>query len=206
MSLGPIARAMGEALRHRQTLGYTVAAGLIFGALIAYLGTAQQIFGEQYGLGAAFPFYFAALAAALGAASMLNARLVMRFGMLALSGWALRVSVTISAVFLVFAMSAGGHPPLWSFMGYMLAVFFCNGLLFGNFNALAMEPMGHIAGSAAAVIGSGASLVSLVIGTPIGRAYDGTVIPLVGGLFVLTAMALGVTAVSVKRVAPAVQT
>jgi DHA1 family bicyclomycin/chloramphenicol resistance-like MFS transporter len=79
-------------------------------------------------------------------------------------------------------------------------------LLFGNFNALAMEPMGHIAGSAAAVIGSIASLVSLVIGTPIGRAYDGTVIPLVGGLFVLTSMALGVTTVSVKRVAPAAQT
>jgi len=205
LSLGPVARAMGEALKNPQTLGYTVAAGLVFGALVAYLGTAQQIFGEQYGLGATFPLYFGALAGALGAASMVNGTLVMRFGMLALSGWALRVSVVISAVFLAFAISAGGHPPLWSFMSYMLAVFFCNGLLFGNFNALAMEPMGHIAGSAAAVIGSLTSLVSVVIGTPIGRAYDGTVIPLVTGLFVLTLMALGVTIASARGVARAAQ-
>ncbi len=96
------------------------------------------------------------------------------------------VSVILSASFLVVALSMHGVPPLWAFMAYMLVVFFCNGLLFGNFNALAMEPMGHIAGSAASVIGSLTSLVSLAVGTPIGRAYDATVVPLVGGLFALT--------------------
>jgi len=65
--------------------------------------------------------------------------------------------------------------------------------MFGNFNALAMEPMGHIAGSAAAVVGSLSSLISVLIGTPIGRAYDGTVTPLVAGLSVLTVTALAVT-------------
>jgi DHA1 family bicyclomycin/chloramphenicol resistance-like MFS transporter len=193
LSLGPVVRALGEVVRTRQTLGYTLAAGLVFAALVAYLATVQQIFGEQYGLGESFPFYFGALAGALGLASITNARLVMRFGMVALSGAALRVSAATSAAFLVVAIACHGHPPFWSFLAYMLVVFFCNGLLFGNFNALAMEPMGHIAGSAAAVVGSLTSLVSVSIGTPIGRAYDGTVIPLVAGLFTMTSASLLVT-------------
>jgi DHA1 family bicyclomycin/chloramphenicol resistance-like MFS transporter len=194
LAIGTVARAMGEALRHRVTLGYAIAAGLIFGAMVAFLATAQQIFAEQYGLGERFPLYFAALASALGVASFANSRLVVRFGMQTLSGYALRTSAAASAAFLAFSIFAGGHPPLAAFMGFLLVVFFCNGLMFGNFNALSMEPMGHIAGSAAAVIGALTSLVSVVIGTPIGRAYDGTVIPLVAGLALLTLSALGVTA------------
>lgn len=194
LSIGPVARAMAEALRNRVTLGYAIAAGLIFGAMVAFLGTAQQTFAEQYGLGEKFPLYFAALASALGLASFANSRLVMRFGMQALSGWALRVSAGLSVAFLGVVLAFGGHPPLFAFVGYLLVVFFCNGLLFGNFNALSMEPMGHIAGSAAAVIGALTSFVSVVIGTPIGRAYDGTVIPLVAGLSLMTISALGMTA------------
>lgn len=193
LSAKPVAAAILEVLRTRQTLRYSIGAGLLFAALIAYLATAQQIFGEMYALGDAFPLYFAALAASLGAASLLNARLVIRFGMVALSKSALRFSTAMSAVFLVVALATGGHPPLWAFMGYMMLVFFCNGLMFGNFNALAMEPLGHIAGSAAAVIGSLTSLISTVVGTPIGRAYNGTVIPLVGGLFGMSVMSLLVT-------------
>jgi DHA1 family bicyclomycin/chloramphenicol resistance-like MFS transporter len=193
LAVGPIVGAIGDVLRSRETVRYTLAAGLVFAALIAYLATAQQIFGELYGLGAAFPLCFAALAAALGAASIVNGRLVMRFGMRALSGVALRVSTVTSAAFLGVALATAGRPPFWAFFGYMAVVFFCNGLLFGNFNALAMEPLGHIAGSGAAVVGTLTSLVSTVVGTPIGRLYDGTVIPLVGGLFAMTLLALGVT-------------
>jgi DHA1 family bicyclomycin/chloramphenicol resistance-like MFS transporter len=204
LSVRPVASAILEVLRTGQTLRYTLAAGLVFAALIAYLATAQQIFGEQYALGASFPLYFAALAASLGVASLINGRLVMRFGMKRLSAAALRVSVTVSALFLAVAFATGGHPPLSWFMGYMLLVFFCNVLLFGNFNALAMERVGHIAGSAASVIGSLTSLVSTLVGTPIGRAYDGTVRPLVAGLFVMTLGALLVTSVGASRLdAPA---
>jgi DHA1 family bicyclomycin/chloramphenicol resistance-like MFS transporter len=198
-SAGPILRAFGEVLRTRQTMAYTFAAGLVFSALVSYLGTAQQIFGEQYGLGSSFPIYFATLAASIGAAAFLNARLVMRFGMRALSNAALHVSAGASGIFLAVSFATGGHPPLWAFMACMMTVFFCNGLLFGNFNALAMEPMGHIAGSAAAVIGTLTSIVSVSIGTPIGRAYDGTVIPLVAGFFVMTLAALVVTKTAARR-------
>lgn len=205
LSIGPIARAIAEAARNRFTLGYTLAAGLVFGAMVAFLATVQQIFGEQYGLGDKFPLYFAILASALGVSSFANARLVTRFGMRAISSVALRVSFGASLVGLVACFASAGHPPLALFMAYMLIVFFCNGLMFSNFNALAMEPMGHIAGSAAAVIGSLTSLVSVLIGTPIGRAYDGTVTPVIGGLTVLTFLSLAtMTWIERGRSVPAV--
>lgn len=192
-SAGAILGAARQTFANPITLGYMVATGLIFGAFISYLGTSQQIFQEQYGLGNLFPVFFGILAAGIGAASIVNARLVMRLGMRTLSKWALRACCVLSAGFLVIAWALGGHPPLAIFMTYMLVCFFCNGLLFSNYNALAMEPMGHIAGVAAAVTGAVSTLVALVTGTLIGRFYDGTVIPLVAGFALLGVAALVVT-------------
>jgi DHA1 family bicyclomycin/chloramphenicol resistance-like MFS transporter len=187
------ARILGaarETFANPVTLGYMVATGLIFGAFISYLGTSQQIFQEQYGLGNLFPVFFGILAAGIGLASVVNARLVMRIGMRTLSKWALRTDCILSLAFLAIAWMLGGHMPLLLFMAYMLVCFFCNGLLFSNYNALAMEPMGHIAGVAAAVTGAVSTLVALLMGTLIGRAYDGTVVPLIAGFAVLGLAAL----------------
>lgn len=192
-SAAAILKAAGETFTNPITLGYMVATGLIFGAFISYLGTSQQIFQEQYGLGNLFPVFFGILAAGIGAASIVNARLVMRIGMRMLSKWALRASCLLSFGFLAVAWLLGGHPPLPPFMAYMILCFFSNGLLFSNYNALAMEPMGHIAGVAAAVTGAVSTLVALVTGSLIGRAYDGTVIPLIAGFALLGLGALIVT-------------
>jgi DHA1 family bicyclomycin/chloramphenicol resistance-like MFS transporter len=192
-SAATILSAARETFTNRITLGYMLATGLIFGAFISYLGTSQQIFQEQYGLGSLFPVFFGILAAGIGAASIVNARLVMRLGMRLLSKWALRSCCVLSFGFLAVAWLLGGHPPLLPFMAYMLLCFFCNGLLFSNYNALAMEPMGHIAGVAAAVTGAVSTLVALVAGTLIGRAYDGTVIPVIAGFALLGLAALIVT-------------
>jgi DHA1 family bicyclomycin/chloramphenicol resistance-like MFS transporter len=193
LSLGHILRSAWEALSNRVTLGYTLATGFIFGAFISYLGTSQQIFQEHYGTGKLFAVFFGLLAAGIGLASITNAKLVMRFGMRNLSKWALRSACLLSLGFLVIAWLLGGHPPLWAFVAFMTVLFFFNGLLFGNYNALAMEPMGHIAGVAAAVIGSLSSLVAVSAGTPIGQLYDGTVIPLVAGFACMGLAALLIT-------------
>lgn len=179
-SLAAVARAVVEVLRCRITLCYTLATGAVFGAIICYLGTSQQIFVEQYGVGQLFPAYFGACAFSLGLASFVNARLVMRFGMRALSRLAVIAEVVLGIGFLLAAFAFGGHPPLAVLMAALMLCFFCNGLLFGNYNARAMQPMGHIAGVAAAVCGSLSGLVAMLIGTPLGRAYDGTVIPVLG--------------------------
>ncbi|HTN98159.1 MAG TPA: MFS transporter, partial [Nordella sp.] len=122
-----------------------------------------------------------------------NATLVTRYGMRTLSKLALRVACLWSLGFLVIVFVLGGHPPLWAFVGFMIVLFFCNGLLFGNYNALAMEPMGHIAGVAAAVIGAGSSLIAVIAGTVIGRLYDGTVIPFIAGFACMEVAAFLVT-------------
>jgi DHA1 family bicyclomycin/chloramphenicol resistance-like MFS transporter len=188
-----VLRGALEAFRNRVTLGYMTANGLVFGAFIGYLATSQQIFQEQYGMGRLFPVFFGVLSVAIGLAAVVNARLVMRFGMRALSKWALRADCALSIGFFALLCLIGGHPPLALFMAYLVPCFFFNGLLFGNYTARAMEPMGHIAGVASAVVGSVSTLLSLATGTPIGRAYDGTVRPLVAGFAVLGLASLIVT-------------
>ncbi len=185
LSFAAIAAATIETCRNRVATGYALAAGLLFGAFLGYLNTAAQMFQVQYGLGDLFPAYFAALALAFGSASLLNARLVMRLGMRPLTQAAIIGLAASSVLFLLIAATASGHPPLWSLMLYLLFAFFCIGLLFGNLNALAMEPLGHIAGIAASVIGTVTTLVSMVLGALIGLAYDGTVLPLISGFAAL---------------------
>jgi len=189
-SLGGIASGFRETLADRCALGYTIAAGLIFGAFVGYLASAQQIFQELFALGQLFPIYFAVLALAIGGASYLNARLVMQHGMRRLSWRALQVLGGVSLVYFGVAAALGGQPPLWTLMAWGMAAFFCMGILFGNFNAMAMEQLGHIAGVAAAVVGSLTTVISLVLGTWIGQSYDGTVLPLVGGFALLGAASI----------------
>jgi DHA1 family bicyclomycin/chloramphenicol resistance-like MFS transporter len=193
-SPGRILLAVRETCTSRVAFGYTLASGLIFGAFVGYLNSAQQIFQIQYGLGTLFPLYFGALALAIGGASLVNARLVLRHGMRRISAWALGLLTGLSLAFLVLAYAMAGAPPLWGLMAYMSATFFCIGMLFANFNALAMEPLGHIAGVGAAVIGSLTTLISLILGTAIGQAYDGTVLPLIAGFALL-----GLAAIAVMR-------
>tara|TARA_R110002096_G_scaffold434832_1_gene658106 strand:+ start:110469 stop:111638 length:1170 start_codon:yes stop_codon:yes gene_type:complete len=190
LSLGRVWRAIFETCRNRVALGFTIAAGIVFGAFLGYLTSAQQIFQEQYGVGDAFPFYFGSLALVLGAASIVNAKMVVRVGMLAMSLRALGGLVVVSAIFSVVATISNGQPSLLLLMVFLSAAFFCIGMLFGNFNALAMEPMGHIAGTAAAVIASLSTFISLGLASIIGRSFDGTVLPLVYGFLALSVVAL----------------
>jgi DHA1 family bicyclomycin/chloramphenicol resistance-like MFS transporter len=190
LAFGRMAAAAREVVSHRQAIGYTVAGGLVFGALIGYLTSAQQILQQQYSLGPRFPLFFAMVAFAIGAASFTNASLVMRYGMRTLSTWSLRGILLVSLVFAAIAATWSGQPPLWSLMAYLMATFFGIGLLFGNLNALAMQPLGHIAGTGAAIVGATSMLLSLALGTTIGQSYDGTVLPLVIGFAVLSAAAM----------------
>ena len=188
--LGRITRAVTEVCVNRVSFGYTVATGLVFGAFIGYLNSAQQILQQTYGLGVQFPLYFGVLALAIGGASVANAHLVLRLGMRKLSHASMASITLISVPFFLAASAFNGIPPLWAVMAYLMAVFFFFGILFGNLSARAMEPLGHIAGIGASVIGSLSTLISVLLGTVIGRAYDGTVLPLVAGFGLLSLAAL----------------
>jgi DHA1 family bicyclomycin/chloramphenicol resistance-like MFS transporter len=188
-----IANGVIEVCTNRISLGYTIAIGMVQGSLLAYLNSAQQIYQEVYHLGRMFPLIMAVLAVFVGAASLLNARIVMHWGMRALARRANLLYILLSTAYLVVLYGMGGQTPLWMMMVVFAMIFFCFGILFGNLNAIAMEPLGHIAGVGAAVVLGLSNLIAVPFATVIGRCYDGTLIPLVIGFLVLGTISAAVT-------------
>lgn len=185
----PVIAAFREVLGTGSTMLYTAAAMLVFGAFAVYLATAQQVLEEGYALGRRFPYAFGALALAFALAAIGNSRLVMRVGMRPLVRLALIQMIVVGGA--AALITAGdGLPPLWLFMGLMVPIFFSVAVLFPNLNALALEPLGHIAGTAASVVNTVAMLGAVAVAFVIARAYDGSVGPLFLGFAVLGAGAL----------------
>jgi DHA1 family bicyclomycin/chloramphenicol resistance-like MFS transporter len=184
-SIKRISWALKEILKIRSTVGFTLAGGLLRGIFQGYLISAQQIFQEQYALGERFPAVFATIALSLGLAAITNASLVIRYGMRRLVNLALRIQIILAAGFLVITLVLKGHPPLEGLIAFLMVFFFCQGILNGNMNTLAMQPLAHLAGIGAAVIGSFATFTGMALGFLIGQSYQGTVTPLVGGMALL---------------------
>lgn len=185
-----------ETLATRQTLGYAIAAGCILGTMFAYVFSSQQVFTEVYGLGAWFPLAFAAIALGVAVAGFVNARYVVRIGMQVISHGAL---CTFIASSLVMAIAATLDAlPLWLFMALATLNLFSFGLMVSNFTALAMEPLGHIAGTASSLYGTITTLVGIVCGATIGQAYDGTLVPLATGFLACALLALATVLVTEK--------
>lgn len=182
------AHGFGEVIRNRTTMGYMLCMGICFGGLIGYLNSSQQIFQHQFRVGDDFALYFGGLALMIGAGSLTNSRLVGRIGMRPVCHRATLAIIAASVVFLALHGLVAITLPL--FVGYAAILFFSFGLMFGNLNAIAMEPMGHIAGMASALVGATSSLISLTLGTTIGQLYDGTLIPVACGFTVLGTLAL----------------
>lgn len=186
VTLQALAHGFREVVTTRTTLFYMICTGICFGSFIGYLNSSQQIFQDQFGTGGMFTVYFGLLALILGAASLLNSRLVARLGMRFICLRSVAGIVAASALFLAVNLTV--EVTLWMFLAYAAALFFAFGLMIGNLNAMAMEPMGHIAGMASAIIGSVSSVLSLTLGALIGQLYDGTLVPLTAGFLVLGAL------------------
>lgn len=187
LSLRSFTAGFKEVVTHRISMGYTLCMGCIFGSLIGYLNSSQQIFQELFATGSLFTLYFGLLALIFGGASLGNAYLVERMGMRRLCDLALRGMIAAAVIFL--ALQSLLAVQLWMFMVYAGVNFLCFGFIFGNSNAIAMEPMGHIAGIASAIIGAVSSAIALVLGTSIGLAYNNTLQPVTLGFLLLCATA-----------------
>ncbi|WP_323763734.1 MFS transporter [Marinovum sp.] len=183
--LSNIGAGLVEIARTRVALGYTLTAGLMYGMFVGYLGAAQQIFQGIYGVGELFAAYFALASTALGAAALVNAALVMRLGMRRLTWLALLALTGLSFTVWALGPLLGGPLPLPLFLLWQLAVFFCVGITFGNLNALALEPLGHMAGLGAAFVGSLATFLSLPLAAAISGRITTAVTPLIAGFALL---------------------
>ncbi|MCL4187258.1 MAG: multidrug effflux MFS transporter [Rhodobacteraceae bacterium] len=190
---GPIAAAAREVVANRAVRIYILILGLGFGQMLALLSVAQPVFAVSFGRDAEFPAWFAVMALAAGGASLVNARLVIRLGMRRMAT-AAYLAQTVISLLLLPLWAAGVLPAAVQFPAFFLwamSVMFMAGVTFGNLNALALEPLGHIAGLAAAVIGAASSLLSVAVAVPIGQAFDGTPLPLMAGVLACSAAAYG---------------
>src|SRR4029453_8369134 len=163
-SLQPLSilSAARQALTTRQSLGYMLATGVAQGFLLATLYAAPQVMGELLGMGRYFTIAFGIVAAAMSFGQFLNSQLLGRFGMRFLSHGAVAVGTLASILLLVLA-----HTGAIGIVGYTLFMCLCNALFMAassNFNALAIEPQGRIAGTASSLFGSVTAMLQAAIG------------------------------------------
>jgi DHA1 family bicyclomycin/chloramphenicol resistance-like MFS transporter len=186
-----IANAARIVLETRATLGYALCVGLMFGALMVYIALSQPIFETVvYGLGPLFPAVFGAMAGGMACASVVSSMMVRRLGMRRLCHVGTVGYVVAAAVLVAVALLYDGKPPLILFsvnLGVLLALF---ALTMPSLNALAMEPLGAVAGTASSLIGSFTTVVGITVGALFGGHFDGTVMPLAYGFLICGAAAL----------------
>ncbi|OJJ22491.1 hypothetical protein BKI52_07370 [marine bacterium AO1-C] len=200
-SLSQVYKTILFILKTPAALGYTVVLGLFSSAFIAYLNMSQQVFQIQYDLGKQYPLYFALLSLSIGLASFTNGKWVLRYGMEKLSKVALIATCTIAIPTFLWIWFTATQPPFGFLMFFMTIVLYCFGILVGNLNSLAMKPLGHVAGTGAAIVGALSTLVSVPFAIWIGSYYAGSILPLVGGfaLFGSLSLALFLKITSLKQ-------
>jgi len=158
---------------------------LVMGSLFALIGSVQLVYDQTYNRAEEFPYWFAGIALASGSASILNAKLVMKLGMRFLVTTAVASKAICAVAMLICLAIPDLQTQFYAFALWQLTVFFSIGLTIGNLNALAMEPLGHMAGTAASVMGALATIFGVILAAPIGMAFDGTPLPLVLSIGVL---------------------
>ena len=195
MSLSPARVLAGwrTTVTDRVSFGYTLAATALIGALYGFLNSVQQIVFDVLKVPHLLIFVFAGTAATMAVTNLFNSRIVMRLGMRMISHSALTVLIGISVVHLVVA--ATGHETLASFTVLQALCMACFALANSNFSSMAMEKMGHIAGTASSVQGFITVTLGAVVGALIGQAFDGTTVPLFASYAVLSCLAMVIVAV-----------
>jgi DHA1 family bicyclomycin/chloramphenicol resistance-like MFS transporter len=179
LAAGPVMAAFGECLTNRVAVGYTLAATLVLGGLFGFLNSAQQVFVDVLGAGKLFTLIFAAIAGGIAVSSLINSHVVERLGMRLVSHVSLFGYLVFAIIHALVAVS--GHETLWTFSLLQAGMMFCFGMVMSNFGAIAMEPLGHLAGTAASVQGFITTIGGALFGFWIGQLFDGTTVPLTLG-------------------------
>ncbi|RSV17206.1 MULTISPECIES: multidrug effflux MFS transporter [Sphingomonas] len=179
ISLAALRESYRLTLTNRFSIGYAIAASLTFGGILAFVSSAQQIFVDEFGAGDRFTLLFALCAFAMGVASFANSRLVERLGTRLISQSAVLALITLSVIHVV--VIEAGLETLTSYIVFQALSMTCIGLCGSNFGAMAMEPVGHIAGTASSLQGFITSLGAVVVSLVIGQSYSGTTLPLAVG-------------------------
>lgn len=182
-----------EFMKHKYAVVFTIFSGFVTGSFMVYLSASQQIFQEQYNLVEEFPYIFAGLAIGIGIATFLNGTFVMKLGMFKLVS-IFTVLFTIIPIVYIFLYYGEPNPSSTILIGFFVLEFFALGFLFGNTRALAMEPIGHIAGIGAAINGFVSTIMAVPIATYIGSFLYKTALPLFIVFFICGLIAISLIA------------
>lgn len=174
-------------IRNSSSVVYASAAGLLYGCLMTYLGSSEQLFARGvYHLGEQFSLVFGSIALGMGLAAWLNTRMVERLGLVNMVRGSLLVFALAAWVLFLSAWWFNGALPLWWFMLMIAICMACFSLTMPNLNALAMQPLQAVAGSAASLIGTYTTLIGVVLGSQLGGRFDGSVLPFTQAFLVLS--------------------
>lgn len=187
-----------EVVKHKETVWFTVISGFITGSFMVFLSASQHIFEVQYDLVDEFPYIFAGMAIAVGSSTFTNGTLVVRLGMRRLAFIALILFCSISSIYSILFWNSE-NPTLWLLIFFMAMQFFTLGFLFGNLRAIAMEPIGHVAGIGSAITGFLSTLMAVPIATFIGGFVNTTALPLFIGFAICGSLGLIIFFVLRKR-------
>lgn len=189
-----IAQAFRTVMQSRMTVGYMLAAACVLGALFGFINSVQQVFTDILHAPTVFPVIFAGIAMGMAASSLLNSRIVERLGVRYVSHRALLGFIAFAALHWLVARS--GYESIATFAALQGAMLFCFGMIAANFASIAMEPLGHVAGTASSIYGSITIAVGSTLGFFIGQQFDGTAVPLTAGYVLCAVAALGIVAVT----------
>ncbi|MFC5517599.1 multidrug effflux MFS transporter [Kaistia terrae] len=188
LDFGSVADGFAMVIRNRMAVGYGFSGAFLLGIVLALINTSQQVYVDLYGLGPYYPLAFAALPATAIVGFLLNTRLVARFGMRRLSHGAMLLFVAGSVVW--FGMTLLGTPPLWLYLLMMVLVTPMVAFCFTNTGALAMEPLGEVAGTAASIFGAVQTVGGALLGLAVAQSFDGTLRPVMASLCLFGACVL----------------
>lgn len=188
ISVGSITDAARMTLSNRNSLCYTIASSVLYGGLIGFLSCSQQIFAHTFDAASMFGLGFAVISGMMAVAALINSRIVERLGTRLVSHSALIAMIVLCIVRLGFVLT--GAETLWIFIIIHAATMFLFGLTGSNFGAMAMEPLGHIAGTASSIQGFVSSVIGTAIGLMIGQSFSGTTLPLTVGFLIASTIAL----------------
>jgi DHA1 family bicyclomycin/chloramphenicol resistance-like MFS transporter len=177
LRLGPLLGAAKVVATSRFAMGLTLAQMAVFGWFASYLASTELIVGDVFGLGVWFPLIFGGAALMLGGAMLFNPRLLDRFGLRRMLRFALSGYLIATTAFAAIAIATGGRPPFWLYLVGILPILLAHSFVMPNLHSSAMMPMGRVAGTAAAIIGSVSILGGAAIGAVIDAAFDGTITP-----------------------------
>lgn len=178
-----------EFLKYKDAIGFTLISGFITGSFMVYLSTSQQIFEEQYNLAEMFPYIFASLAISIGIATYLNSVFVVKFGMMNMAYYSTIGYCAVSILYVLLFWS-GTNPSIYVLITFFALQFFAVGFLFGNLRALAMQPLGHIAGIGASLNGFASTILAVPVANYIGGFVNTSVLPLFIGFSIFGLLSL----------------